>query len=82
MPSKRNRQRYQNRRIENTNNPATTSTAEATPAPAPAPTYTRSGKQAADTQIYTSFGKDLKWIGLVTAIVIILLIVAYYVVPH
>ncbi len=47
------------------------------------PAYNKAQKAAQETaQIFTSFSKDIKWIAVVTGIVVILLIVAYYVVPH
>ncbi len=33
----------------------------------------------AEPMVYTNFSRDLKWIGLVTAIVVILLIASYYI---
>jgi hypothetical protein len=41
--------------------------------------YSQTSKgAAAGSAIYTNFSRDLKWIGLVTGIVVILLIASYY----
>jgi hypothetical protein len=59
---------------------ASTNTVQSSPS---APTYQKAQKAAEETaQIYTSFSRDIKWIAVVTGIIVILLIVAYYVVPH
>jgi hypothetical protein len=43
-----------------------------------AASYKSTSRTSVQPQIYTSFAKDLKWIALVTCIVVILLIASYY----
>lgn len=81
MPSKSKRNRRnitQTRPVGNTTVNAAV-TGEPVPSTAAPPVYRSSRTTAAETPIvYGSFSKDIKWIGLVAAIVVILLIIAYY----
>ncbi len=46
----------------------------------PSPSYGTTSKGASNAAFLdTSFAKDIKWIGLVTGIIIVLLVVSYYV---
>jgi hypothetical protein len=83
--SKRNRQIQQNRVVTGSAaGPAgTASTASATiRVEKPATAYNRNLKEDTLIQSQTYFLSELKWIGLVAAIIIIILIIAYYVIPH
>jgi hypothetical protein len=83
--SKRNRQIQQNRAVpSSTAAPAGTANIASTAIrpEKPVPVYNRNLKEDTLIQSQTYFLSELKWIGLVTAVIIILLIIAYYVIPH
>ncbi len=82
MPSKskRNRRVSQNKNIVNNTNEmnATVAPEVATQPVRSSVAYaSSSAKSSASVPIVTDFGRDLKWIGLVTVIMIVLLILSY-----
>ncbi len=90
MPSKSRRSRRnipQSNKVNNipeaVNPPLVNASTNTVPTSTTIPAYNKAQKTAEETtQIFTSFSKDIKWIALVGGIVIVLLIIAYYVVPH
>ncbi len=82
MPSKskRNRRISQNKNTVNTTNPVNATVAPAAvnqPARSSAVYASSSTKSAASAPMVTDFGRDLKWIGFVTVIIIVLLVLSY-----
>ncbi len=86
MPSKSKRNRRSlppSRREAGSVNVINTSPAQTTATqPASAATSYNKPGRAVEPLITNNFGSEIRWIGLTTAIIIILLVVAYYVIPR
>jgi hypothetical protein len=82
MPSKSRRNRRnipQNRPVTNNTEPAKQSTYQANTSPVTQPEKTpRPGRNPVVTPIYSNILSEIKWISVVTVVVIAILIVLYY----